>query len=232
MKLQIKTCQACTGTEGIKMNLVEIVKSYAKDDADFSNLDEQLGAFTNLSELTKDNFTDTLKKVPSAISAFDSINRSNVEAGVNNFKTGKMVDDWKEKEAGIRAEINPKETQDQKTIRELTEWKQESINGQKLSMKKDALALEAKGLEFDSDIARKMAMLNDDAIPLIKDIIAWKDALLSGHIKQQYNQGPPKRSVDFNQLTTLSDSELYEAATNNPSQKVAILNEIKRRTIP
>ena len=214
------------------MVLIDEIKAIAGEGKDLAGIESELNHYVDMRGVSKDNLVETLKKHPTAISAFDSINGVSVENGVTNYKTGKMQDEWKEKEAAIRAEVNPKETSEQKEIRELKEWKQESINGQKLSTLKDELSIKAKELKFDSEIARKMAGLGDGVEPLMKEIIAWKDQIMSDVIKGQYTTTKPKTSVDINQLSILSDSELYTAASDHPTQKAAILEEIKRRTRP
>lgn len=215
------------------MNLREIVESYAGEGADFSKLDEQLGAYTNLSELTKDNFIETLKKVPNAISAYDSVNRSSIETGITNFKTGKMLDEWKEKETTLRAELNPKETASDKRIRELEDKISNSEKLQLMNLMKDQLSVKAKEMEFDSEIARKLAPLGDEiAESLMKDILTWKDGILGDRLKSQYDTKPPKTGGKIGELSSLSDSDLNEAAKNFPNEKAAILDEIRRRTMP
>jgi len=228
MIIEIITCLACTDKEGVKMNLEEIVKSYAKEDADFSGLSEQIGSYTNLSELTAGNIIETLKKVPHAISAYDSVNRSSVETGVNNFKSGKMLAEWKEKEAGIRAEINPKETAEQKEIRELKEWKHESINSQKLSDLKDELSVKAKELEFDPIKARDFAIHGENAIGKLEEYAGWMNETittrLSNKIKDQYSPIKPKTSsVKIEDI----DSQIMEARKSGNSDLALKLQMLK-----
>lgn len=214
------------------MSLIDDIKAQGRDDSDWSAIEEQLGAYTNLSELTKDNIVETLRKVPNAISAFDSVHRTGIEKGVDNYKTGKMADEWKEKENAIRAEVNPKETPEQKRIRELEDKISNSEKVQLMNLVKDQLSAKAKELEFDSEIARKLAPLGDDAESIMQEILSWKDGILGDSLKDKFTTKTPKTGGKLGALSTLSDSEIYEAAKNHPDQKPAILEEIKRRTMP
>jgi hypothetical protein len=183
------------------MSLREIVESYAREDADLSELDEQLGAYVNLSELTKDNFIKTLKKVPNAISAYDSVNRSSVETGVENFKNGKMQEEWKAREEKLRQELNPEESEAAKVAREFNEFKANVENEKKLALLKDRLSDKAKELEFpDPMLIRDFAGLGDNAEEVAgKFIELFKTTLnesLSKEIKGKFNKEAPKSSVN------------------------------------
>jgi len=210
------------------MSLFDDIKAIAKDDADLSGIEGQIGNYINATELTKDNFIDVAKKYPGLMSAHDSLVSKSVENGVANFKEKGMIDLFKEKESAIRAEINPKETPDQKEIRELKEWKQQSIDEKKLSSRKDELSIKAKELGFDTILAGKFAKL-ENADDIIGDIIAWKDALLGEALKGKYVNKPPSTGGIKKGLSGMTVTELNDAALADPSNKPAILSEISKR---
>lgn len=210
------------------MSLIDDIKSVAKEGADLSGIEGQIGSYINSSELTKDNFIEVAKKHPNLMSAYDSLVSKSVENGVNNFKEKGMAEILKAKEDAIRAEINPKETPEQKRIRELEAKIQASEDKEILSTRKDELSIKAKELGFDTILAKDLAKL-ENADDIIKGVVAWKDALLGEALKGKFINKPPSTGGIEKGLTNMTDSELYSAA-QDPANKPAILEEIKRRS--
>ena len=214
------------------MSLIDEFKGLAKEDADLSEIESKLGSYINTSELTKDNFIDVAKQHPSLMSAFDSEVSKRVAKGVENFKERDMVELLKSREEEIRAEINPKETPEQKELREVREELASIRNEKKLTARQDELSIIAKDLGFEPILARRLASL-PDAEEVIKETIEWKNGVLGTQLKGQYPQNPPKTSAGIQKgLSNMSDSELYAAAKSNPANKAAIIEEVNRRMKP
>ena len=178
------------------MSLIDDIKSVAKEDADLSKIEGQLGSYINSAELTKDNFIEVAKKHPNMLSAYDSLVSKSVESGVNNFKEKGMVDILKEKEEAIRAEISPKETPEQKKVRELTEKISAMEQKEQLAQLQDNLSAKAKELEFDPIKARDFAVWGENAIGKLEEYASWQNETLSerlnSEIKNKYKTVPPK----------------------------------------
>jgi len=178
------------------MSLEDDIKSIAKDGADLTGVMGQIEGLNPLNGLTKETAFDFIKSNQMLISAFDSEVSKSVNSGVENFKAKGMQEILKEKEAAIRAEINPKETPEQKEIRELKEWKNQSLNDQKMSALKDELSLKAKELDFDTIKAKDFAVWGEDAISKLEEYAEWQNETLntrlSSKIKDKYNTVQPK----------------------------------------
>ncbi|MBW1853099.1 MAG: hypothetical protein JRJ00_00200 [Deltaproteobacteria bacterium] len=215
------------------MGLMESLSAFIKEDINTEELEGALNGYVKPGELTKDDFKGIITNNKNFASLFDSEVNTRRDTGVNNFMENKLPGILQEKEAAIRAEVNPKESEAAKVSREFNEYKAEVARKENLAVLKDELSTKSRELDvdFDPEIARKIASLGGDE-SLLQDLIAWKNKLLSPNVKNRYSHEPPKVGGKLNALSTLSDSELYAAAASHPDQKPAILEEVRRRTMP
>jgi hypothetical protein len=181
------------------MSLIDDIKAVAKEDADLSGIESQIGGYINSNDVTTDNFIEIAKKHPKLLSAFDSQVSKRVESGVNNFKEKDMVSLLKSREEEIRAEINPKETPEQKKVRELTDKITAMESKEKLSMLQSELSLKAKELGFDTIKAKDYAIYGDRAMDRLEADAEWfkseLETRLSSEIKEKYSKTVPKSRV-------------------------------------
>ena len=213
------------------MSLIDDIKAVAKEDADLSGIESQIGGYINSSDITTDNFIEIAKKHPKLLSAFDSQVSKRVESGVNNFKEKDMVALLKSREEEIRAEINPKETPAEKRIRELEAKIEAQENKEKMASMKDELSIKAKDKGFEPLLAREFAGL-ENADSLIDKVLEWHNGILGTAVKGRFDQTPPKGGGIEKGLSNMTDSELYAAAKADPANKAAIIEEVNRRMRP
>jgi hypothetical protein len=214
------------------MSILEEVAAYVKDDVDKDELAGALKGYVKPEALTRDDLTGLIRQNKDFASLFDSEVNTRRDKGVDNFMEKKLPEILKEKEEEIRKKYNPEETPEQKRIRDLEQKIADNEKMQLTNLVKDQLSLVAKDKEFDSEIARKLAPLGDQAESLIDEILAWKNGILGETLKGQYVTKPPKTGGSISGLSTLTDSELYAAARDYPNQKAEVLAEIGRRTRP
>lgn len=219
------------------MELMEAIKSIAKDGADLTEIEGLIKGNDPLSGLTsKEDAFEFIRKTPLLSQAYDKYERESNERALENFKTGKMQDTIKARELEIRAEINPSETPEQKEIRELKERLNESDKKDALAILQNELQLKATELGFDPIRAKDFAVHKDDALAKLEDYANWQtetlNTRLSVELKDKYKGNRQPKVNLSGGLTSLSDADLYAAAVSDPASKPAILAEIARRSRP
>ncbi len=215
------------------MGLRENLSAFIKDDINMDELEGALKGYIKPGELSKDDFKGIITNNKDFESLFDSEVNIRRDKGVDNFMDNKLPDILKEKEAAIRAEVNPKESEAAKVSREFNEYKTEVKRKEDLAILKDVLSSRSKELDgdFDTEIARDIAGIGGDEA-LIQKLIAWKNRLLEPSLKGQYTKKSPLSGGKLNALSSMTDQELYAAVAIHPEQKQAIIAEVKRRTRP
>jgi hypothetical protein len=203
------------------MGLIEDIKAIAKDGADLSGIEGQIAGLNPLTGLTdKAAAWELIKGTPLLLSAHDARTVDSVKTGVDSFKEKGMVELWKEKELAIRAEVNPKETDDQKEIRELKERLNESDKKGALTTLQDKLQLKAKELGFDPIRAKDFAIYGeDDAMSRLEAYATAEteavNTRLSTELKDKYNLQTP----DTNQQTPGKSVKRADYDAMSPSQQ-------------
>ena len=215
------------------MSLIDWIKSNAREGADIAEAERLIQESNPLIGLDSiDDGLNLIKSNDTLKRAFDSMQSKAAASHDEKFNTEKLPNILKAEREKIRAELNPKETPEQKEIRELREWKESQIRESETVKMQDDLSSKAPDLGFDAILSRRFAPLGDGAEALIQDIVAWKDGLLGSELKGRYKSTPPKSGKPLNGLTSMTDSELYAAAKDHPEMKDSILEEVKRRTTP
>ncbi len=215
------------------MGLRDSLSAFIKDDINMDELEGALKGYVKPQELSKDDFKGIISSNKDFASLFDSEVNIRRDKGVDNFMDNKLPDILKEKEAAIRAEVNPTESEAAKVSREFNEYKAEVKRKEDLAIRKDELSIVSKELDpsFDTELAREIAGIGGDEA-LIQKLIAWKNRLLEPSLKGQYSQKSPISGGKLNALSSMTDQELYAAVASHPEQKQAIIAEVQRRTRP
>ena len=214
--------------------LIDDIKAIAKDGADLTGIEGQLKALNPISGLqTKEQAWELIKENPMLMSAFDSEVSTRVNHGVENFKSGKMQDEWKKREAELRASLNPEESEADKANRELREEIEQMKNERNLSKLQDELSMKAKEMEFDPIKARDFAVYGEKALDKLNDFAAWQNEIieskLSTELKDKYNKKPPTRSANPStvQMSRSEYNEMspYEQRSFTVDQKGVVVDE-------
>ena len=180
------------------MSLLDNISSYLKEDVNKEELAGALTGYIKPNELTKEDFKGLIKDSKDFASVFDSEVNTRRDTGVNNFMEKDLPKLLKEKEAAIRAELNPEETPEQKQVRELLEKVSAMESKEALSLYKDELSQKANELEFPAEIARKYANLGQGVEPLLSDFMEWHKSIVeplsSAAAKAPFSKDQPKSS--------------------------------------
>lgn len=178
------------------MSLEDDIKAVAKEGADISGILGQIKESNPLNGLSKENAFDFIKSNQVLLSAFDSEVSKSVNTGVDNFKAKGMQEIIKEREEAIRAEINPKETPEQKRIRELEARIESSDKEKALAKLQDELSSKAKDLEFDPIKARDFALYGENAMSKLEEYASWQSEIvtnrLNSEVKTKFKGNQPK----------------------------------------
>lgn len=184
------------------MTIIDWIKANAKEGA---NIAEAEGLVKDL---------DPLKNITEPAQALDFINRNSVFKSALDSETSLRIENHDKKftesklpgllkiEADkIRAEINPKETPEQKDNRELRERldameKNEANGKRKIELRTIAAEYsKEKGVSYDPLRAEKFVSFGDDAETILKDTIdytkSYSDKLLEEKMKDYFKGSPP-----------------------------------------
>ena len=219
------------------MEILEAIKSVAKDGTDFKEIEGLIKGLNPISGLTSNEQAfELIRATPLLSSAYDQHERASNDKTLENFKSGKMEETIKAREEALRQTLNPKESDSDKKLREM----QDTINGMAadklLSTLKTDLAKKAKEIDFDPIKAMDYAVYGEKASERMEADAKWMNAEIADRVgkelKEKYSGNtPPKVNLTAG-LETLSDSDLYARAVADPTQKPAVLAEIARRSRP
>ncbi len=213
------------------MSLIDDIKAVAKEGADLQGIEGQISGLNPLSALqTKEEGFELIKSNPFLMSAFDSEMSKGVNTGVDNFKAKGMLEIIKAKEEAIRAEINPKETPEQKEIRELKDRLNSSDKEKALNTLQDELSIKAKEIGFDPILAREYSVYGD-----IETASAGMESMenyiqsrikteLEAKLKGQYTKGQPQTSTA---LPADIDTRIMEARAAGQTDRAIKLQMVK-----
>lgn len=214
--------------------LIDDIRAVAKEGADLSKIEGQLTELNPLSGLqTKEQAFELIKSNPVLMSAFDSEVSVRVNNGVENFKSGKMQEEWKQREQELRKALNPEESEADKANRELREEIEQMKNERNLSKLQDELSLKAKEMEFDPIKAREFAVYGEKALEKLNEFAEWQNNIiesrLSNELKDKYNKKQPSTSskpsavqmsrAEYNQMSP------YEQRSYVVDQKGIVVDE-------
>ena len=217
--------------------LLKLIKANMKEGADFAAIETLAKGLNPLAGVkTVDEAKAFIEKTTLLKSANDSLISIAVKSHDDKFTAEKLPELLKAEGEKIRKEINPKETDEQKTIRE-QKGRIDALeaNGKKSELKTSLLS-QAKELDYGGDVDLFLG-LGDKAGELLKaEAGRFKTAVderVSKDIKELYGEVKPRTSVvKIDALEKATDSQLYAEAQAHPERKEAILAEISRRTMP
>ena len=217
--------------------LLKLIKANLKEGADFAAIETLVKGNNPLAGVkTVEEAKELIAKTDLLRSANDSLVSIAVKSHDDKFTAEKLPELLKAEGEKIRKEINPKETPEQKTNREQKERIDVLEGNAKRSELKTSLLNQATEIGYTGDVElfvgfgdKASDMLKDEAKRYKTDF----DNALSDRIKEQFPDVKPRTSVvKLDSLATATDSELYAHAQAHPDQKQAVLDEIKRRTMP
>lgn len=230
---------ACTSWEGeIMDNILEGLKDVVKEGVDLTELESKLKGLNPLSSVeTKEDAWEFIKKNPVLISTFDQKQSERAKTVEENIMNGKFQEALKAKEAELREQLIPNETEAQKVAREFKEYKQQQEAKESLSIIQEKLLKKASETGFDPLFARELAVYGEDAeakFDTYNEFIQKEvDKRLAEALKARFpGEQQPKSSTPVNGLSEMTDAQLYDLVRTSPDQKTAVLSEIKRRTKP
>jgi len=219
-------------------NIIDGFKDVLKEDADLTAFESKLRALNPLSGLeTKEAAWDLIKKNPMLISTFDQKQNERAVTVEENLMNGKVQEILKTKEAAIREELMPNETEAQIARREFKEYKTAQESKETLSIIQNKLLEKANEIGFDPIFARELAIYGDNAEGKLDSyndfIIKEVEKRLAEELKSRYpGESQPKGSTPVTGLSEMTDTQLNELVKTSPAQKTAVLEEIKRRMKP
>ena len=181
------------------MSLEDDIKSVAREDADLTGVLGQLEGLNPLNGLTKETAFDFIKQNQVLLSAFDSEVSKSVNTGVENFKNKGMIEIMKEREAELRQELNPEESEASKVAREFNEFKSTVQAKEELNALKDLLSNKATELGYDPIDAREFSVYGGEKALMMLEKFAAREnervnTRLNNEIKEKFNMGQPKTS--------------------------------------
>lgn len=204
------------------------ISSLLKEGVTKEQVEGALKGFLNPGELSKDGFVELIKTNKGFESLFDSEVNKRRDSGVKNWEEKEMPKILKAKEDEIRLKYNPKEDKAEKVAREFEEYKQGIAREKELASLKDELSQLAPDMGIDGVFAREFASFKEPKEAMEKFSSYLKEKM-SPLVKDQFNKKPPKTGGIDKGLANMTAEEMNAAALANPSNKPAILEEIKRR---
>jgi len=154
-------------------------------------------------------------KHPNIMSVIDS----RISEGVNTYASGKgatLIEETaekraKEREDALRAELSPEETPEQKRIRELELKISDNEKRTLLNKFQDELSSEYEAKGFKPSIARKIAVMGEDARAIIEDVLEWNKSNIAQELGKIYKGKPPESNrEDMTNAITRDEFNLLE----------------------
>ena len=184
------------------MTLLEWIKANAKEGANVAEAEEMIEKSNPIKNVaTKEDALSFIAQNTVFQSALDSETSKRVDNALEKFKSDKLPTMLKEETEKVRAELNPKETEADKRIRELEDKikkaeKKEAMQNHKAALRAKAKELaEAEKVPYDPMRAEMFSAFGEDAESMLaKDINYIKttvESQLSGKLKQQFSTATP-----------------------------------------
>lgn len=206
---------------GTLMEIIEQIKAISKEGADLSGIESALTGLNPLTSIKdKDAAWGFIKSNDILRSTLDQKVTERVKTAEGNIMNGKFQEAMKAREAEIRAEVNPEETDAQKLAREFKEYKA-GVEREKSDIKlKDELSRKAEEIKFSPSLAKELSALGEKADPIMDSFMEWHkaelDSALDGKASEQYGkvEAPKAKAV----LPKNIDQKILEArkAGNGP----------------
>ncbi len=214
------------------MELLEQIKSIAKDGTDFTEIETAIGMLNPLGGIkTKDEAWELVKSNKLLLSTYDQKQNERLASFEENLRTGKIATEWAEKEKALRLELNPEESPSDIKIREMAEKIEGMEKEKSSSLLKTELSKKAQELNFDPVKAQDYAVYGETAMDKLESDATWfteqLESRLSTELKKKFegNQQPRSRKIPPADL----DSRIKEArAAGNAS--LALRLELDKRS--
>jgi len=188
-----------------------------------------------------DVLTDDIafERVKKSQSLTDKIATPIAEARFKNFEETKLKALLEEHADKVRKEFQPKdETPEQKTIRELTEWKKATLLEKETSAKKEALRKKASELGFDPLKAERLYAIPDAEAFIAEQVEvekAYKIKIEALEKQIKFGSSAPKAGsgVPAGEIATLMQqyTALMNAGRGMEAAKVEMLIQQKKKEL-
>ncbi len=179
--------------------LLKLIKANMREGADLAAIEELIKGLNPLDGVkTVEEAKEFIKNTDLLNRANDSLVSTAVQSHDDKFTADKLPKLLKEEGEKIRAEINPKETDEQKTIREQKERIDALEATGKRSTLRTSLQGKAKELEYGGDVDIFLGFGDDAEKYLKSEAKRFKSAVderVSNDIKKLYGDTKPKTST-------------------------------------
>jgi hypothetical protein len=204
------------------MTLIDWIEANAKEGADISEAKGMIKEMDVLSTIVgAEKAVDFIKSNPELRKGLDSEVSRAVKSHDERFMETKLPEILKEERSKINAELNPKETPEQKRIRELEERIKAQDEKEILMQRKAALREKAKELEYDPIRAERFAAYGDEAEKMLEEDAEWIKSTFDSRLSKQLTErvgGNPRGGGD--------------APASKRDELIASYNEIEKSSDP
>lgn len=175
------------------------IKANAKEGADISAVEALIEASTIEGIDSKEKAYDFMTKNPFFTSALDMATTKAVNSHDEKFKSDKLPELVKAEREKLMKELNPGETEDQKKLRELEEWKTNQLLKDARYEQEKLLRAKAKELSYPEEMAERYTAFGEKALEFLEsDAKFWKsdfETKMEAKVKELYKGNPPKQST-------------------------------------
>lgn len=174
---------------GDKMNsaVLKWLQSNIQDGANLAEIEELIAGDSIDGIDNKDKALELLYNNRLLKAAFDSEISKKIENHDSRFKEEKLPSMLDEAREALRRELNPKETDEQKEIREMRDQLKELKAKEQRANLERTLISKAKELNYDPERAAKLAILGEDAEKFMQDEAAFHNKALEAQKEQLVN---------------------------------------------
>ena len=173
--------------------LLDWVKANAKDGVNIAEF-EQLAKGMVIPDLpTREAAIAFIVNTPALYSAHNSAITQAIQTHDAKFASDKLPQIEKDLREKLMAELNPKETPEQKKIRELSEALEGMKRKDAEAALRDTLRNKAKEIGYDVTMADRFAVYGDKAAEMLEA----DHSLLSGKVKAEVEAELKKRGIDL-----------------------------------
>ena len=214
------------------MELIEQIKSIAKDGADVTEIEQALSKLNPLSGLTtKEEAWNLVKNNPLLLSTYDQKQNERAKTIEENLWNGKFADELKNREDNLRKGLNPQETESDKKLREMSN-KLESMEREKSTSElRSQLSEKAEELGYSIAKAQELVVYGEKAMEKLESDASWfnqeLDTRISSKMKEKYPSGQAPRNKP--PMPADLDSKIMEARAAGNTQLAMRLQLAKRQ---
>lgn len=176
-----------------------LIKESVKDGVDMDQIKQAAEALNPLNTVkSKEDAWTFIKGNEILLSTLDQKVNDRVTTAKENLMSGEVKTLLKAREDEIRAELNPKETDEQKALRDLQNKLSERDKKDALRDLQDTLSTKAKELNFDPMRARDFAVFGADAESKLQEyaefINSTVEEKVNSQVKERFTSPAPSQT--------------------------------------